>query len=44
MRPNTGAACVCRDLDDHERMRREYARAFEVLEELNPAEVEAEPE
>lgn len=35
-------AYVCRDMGDFERMRREYTRAFEMLEELNPAEVEAE--
>ncbi|GGU17382.1 tetratricopeptide repeat protein [Lentzea flava] len=35
-------AYVCRDMGDHARMRTEYARAFAMLEELNPAEVEAE--
>ncbi|NKE62896.1 tetratricopeptide repeat protein [Lentzea sp. PSKA42] len=35
-------AYACRGLGDHDRMRREYTRAFAMLEELNPAEVEAE--
>jgi tetratricopeptide (TPR) repeat protein len=35
-------AYVCRDLGDFERMRTEHTRAFAMLEELNPAEVESE--
>lgn len=35
-------AYVCRDLGDFARMRVEHTRAFAMLEELNPAEVEAE--
>ncbi|MEU0877327.1 BTAD domain-containing putative transcriptional regulator [Lentzea sp. NPDC005914] len=35
-------AYVCRDLGDFARMRTEHTRAFAMLEELNPAEVESE--
>jgi DNA-binding SARP family transcriptional activator/tetratricopeptide (TPR) repeat protein len=35
-------AYVCRELGQYERMRREYTRGLAMLEELNPAEVEAE--
>ncbi|MFS8099068.1 winged helix-turn-helix domain-containing protein [Lentzea alba] len=35
-------AYVCRETGDYPRMRQEYTRAFEMLEELNPAEVDAE--
>ncbi|WP_052684531.1 AfsR/SARP family transcriptional regulator [Lentzea aerocolonigenes] len=35
-------AYVCRDMGFYERMRAEYTRAFAMLEELNPAEVESE--
>ncbi|MEV6237778.1 BTAD domain-containing putative transcriptional regulator [Lentzea sp. NPDC051838] len=35
-------AYVCRELGDYPRMRTEHARAFAMLEELNPAEVESE--
>jgi tetratricopeptide (TPR) repeat protein len=35
-------AYVCRAMGQYERMRHEYTRAFAMLEELNPAEVERE--
>ncbi|MDT7783352.1 MAG: hypothetical protein QOF58_1771, partial [Pseudonocardiales bacterium] len=35
-------AYVCRDMGFYERMRAEYTRAFAMLEELNPVEVESE--
>jgi DNA-binding SARP family transcriptional activator/tetratricopeptide (TPR) repeat protein len=35
-------AYVCRELGQYERMRHEHTRAFAMLEELNPAEVEQE--
>jgi tetratricopeptide (TPR) repeat protein len=35
-------AYVCRDMGCYDRMRAEYDRAFAMLSELNPAEVESE--